>query len=299
MLSNWILKKVYKGPNLRKPFLTLRKDNHMFAFMQQIAGLGGACIMGDAYGAEVEFIVDLPCKVFRGEDEVGKCESSNSIKLRLFKGSHELKFQSIKYPELTTDVKLQIKDISIPISREVKIARHRSVDKMAFKGGFYEGSLFLDNRDGYGCFWFPNGNVYKGDWKDDVVEGQGVMTYASGDSYAGQWRNGKRHGSGKFIWLNKKRYEGNFVNDVIKGIGICYYSDGSCYDGEWDDGMYNGKGIKKFADGSSYDGDWIQGLQHGYGIEFDSSGNKVYSGEWKNGQKQTFFNKVKNWWNNL
>ena len=89
------------------------------------------------------------------------------------------------------------------------------------------------------------------------------------------------------------------MNDKISGTGKKYYSDGSSYNGTWNNGEYNGKGTKRFADGSKYVGDWLNGVQHGHGIEYDSDGNKVFEGEWKHGQKQTFFIKIKNWWNSL
>ena len=297
--TNWLLKKRYHGPDLRTPFLSLNKEDDMFVFMQQLASFGGSKILGDAYGIDAEFNVDLDCKVLRNDEFIAESNNSNLIKITLFKGIHRLIFQSKKYPDLSTEVKLKVKSLSTRISLDVKIAKHRHVKKTALANGYYEGSLYLDDRDGDGTFWFPNGDVYNGHWTKNSMTGKGTMTYSSGETYVGNWENGKRHGHGKLTWHNNECYEGDFLNDKISGTGKKYYSDGSSYNGTWNNGECNGKGTKRFADGSKYVGDWLNGVQHGHGIEYDSDGNKVFEGEWKHGQKQTFFNKIKNWWNSL
>lgn len=44
IFSDWSVKRQYKGPNLRTPFLMLRKDKDMRTFMQQMDGYAGAVI---------------------------------------------------------------------------------------------------------------------------------------------------------------------------------------------------------------------------------------------------------------
>ena len=61
-ITNWLLQRRYKGPNLRTSFLTLRKENNMSTFLKQLAGYGGSKVHGDVYGTEVEFHDDLDCK---------------------------------------------------------------------------------------------------------------------------------------------------------------------------------------------------------------------------------------------
>lgn len=297
--TNWLLKKRYQGPDLRTPFLSLKKDDDMFAFIQQLASFGGSKILGDAYGIDVEFNVDLDCKVLRNDVFIAESNPSKLVKITLYKGNHRLIFQSKKYPDLSTEVKIKVKNLSTRISKDVKIAKHRIVKKMAFANGYYEGALYLDDRDGDGTFWFPNGDVYNGHWTKNSMTGIGTMRYASGEIYVGNWESGRRQGHGKLTWHNNEYYEGDFLNDKISGKGKKCYNDGSSYNGSWNNGEYNGKGTKRFADGSKYVGDWLNGIQHGHGIEYDSNGNKIFEGEWKNGQKQTFFNKIKNWWNSL
>lgn len=296
--TNWLLQRRYKGPNLRTSFLTLRKENNVSTFLKQLAGYGGSKVHGDVYGTEVEFHTDLDCKVYRNNEIIAESNTSCITKILLYKGTHRLTFQSKKYPDLTTDIDIVVKDLSHPLRMDVKIAKHRNVGKCEFADGFYEGSLFLDDRDGLGTFWFPNGDIYKGEWKDDIISGSGVMIYADGTRYEGNWSNGKRHGFGNLSWSNNT-YEGNFVNDSIEGKGILKYTDGSWYDGNWQEGKYHGMGTKRFADGSKYVGDWVESVQHGHGIEYDPQGNVEYDGEWINGQKQTIFNKLKKWWNCL
>ena len=297
--TNWLLKKRYQGPDLRTPFLSLTKEDDMFAFMQQLASLGGSKILGDAYGIEAEFNVDLDCNVLRNNEFIAESNTSKSIKVTLYKGKHKLIFQSKKYPDLSTELKIKVKKMSSPISINVKIAKHRIVKKIPFANGYYEGSLYLDERDGDGTFWFPNGDIYNGHWAKNVMTGIGTMSYSSGETYVGNWDNGRRHGHGKLTWHNNEYYEGDFSNDGISGTGKKYYSDGSSYNGSWSNGEYYGKGTKRFADGSKYVGDWVNGIQHGHGVEYNSNGKKVFEGEWKHGQKQTIFNKIINWWNSL
>lgn len=297
--TTWLLKRKYKGPDLRSPFLSLNKDKHMYSFMQQLASSGGSKILGDVYGCEVVFNVDLDCKVFRDDEVIAETGNSHSLKITLYKGQHKLKFQSTDYPELVTDIKIKVKNLSNPISMDVKIARHRIVSKRAFGDGFYEGSLYLDVRDGEGTFWYPNGDVYKGSWVNDTMSGVGTYTFNNGTTYVGDWLDGDKHGHGKITWGSKNYYEGDFYHDEMTGRGKRYYDDGSYYEGDWDDGEYHGKGTKRYSDGSKYVGDWVRGLRHGHGIEYNSYGKKVYEGEWKNGEKLTLFNRIKNWWNSL
>jgi len=299
LFSNWLLKKSYKGPDLRTSILSLRKDEDMRTFMQQIASYGGSKILGDVYGAKVEFDVDLDCNILRDNSIIAEGVSTTNLHITLYKGIHKLVFQSKKYPDLTTEIKVKVKHISTSMCLNVKIAKHRNVEKRAFANGYYEGSLYLDSRDGYGTFWFPNGDFYQGNWDNDIISGKGTMVYSNGAKYEGNWSNGKRHGYGKIIWSPNDYYEGEFSNDLMSGKGKKYYNDGSYYDGSWSNGKYHGKGTLRYADGSKYVGDWVVGVQHGHGIEYDSSGDKVFEGEWKNGQKQTFFNRIKNWWNSI
>ena len=290
--TNWLLKKRYHGPDLRTSFLSLNKEDDMFAFMRQLASFGGSKILGDAYGIDAEFNVDLDCKVLRNDEFIAESNNSNFIWITLFKGIHKLIFQSKKYPDLSTEVKLKVKNLSTRISVDVKIAKHRLVKKIALANGYYEGSLYLDDRDGDGTFWFPNGDVYNGHWTKKSMTGRGTKTYSSGEIYVGNWENGKHQGHGKLIWHYNEHYEGEFLNDKISGTGIKFYNDGSFYDGSWNNGEYNGKGTKVFADGSIYSGEWLDGVQHGHGTEIDSKANEVFRGEWKHGQKQTFLNKT-------
>ena len=42
------------------------------------------------------------------------------------------------------------------------------------------------------------------------------------------------------------------------------------------------KGIAYFINGEKYDGHWVDNQRHGKGIYYNSNGNIIYNGEWKN-----------------
>ena len=280
--KSWLLKRRYKGPDLRTPFFELRKEAQMIEFLRQVASYGGSKICGDIYGSVFEFNVDLDCKVFRNKELIAETENSHDIKIVLCKGVHKLEFQSIEYPEMSEVVRVKVKNYTSEIKMDVKIKKRRYVKKERFRDGFYEGSLLLDVRDGEGTFWFPNGDVYKGFWRNDVISGKGLMEYSSGKTYYGDWVDGKPQGVGKFTWRNKDFYEGEFMHGEICGKGIKRYGNGSYYDGLWKNGFYHGKGTKRFADGSIYCGDWQYGKRQGYGNLTFRNGD-CYEGEFYNG----------------
>ena len=54
--------------------------------------------------------------------------------------------------------------------------------------GLYEGSLFNNNRQGFGIMKYTNGDIYGGDWTDDKREGKGYII-KKGIKYTGSWEN--------------------------------------------------------------------------------------------------------------
>ena len=56
--------------------------------------------------------------------------------------------------------------------------------------GFYTGDLDSNNNpDGYGTFYWNNGDSYEGYWKNGKRHGKGKMTYANGNEEDGDWAN--------------------------------------------------------------------------------------------------------------
>ena len=67
--------------------------------------------------------------------------------------------------------------------------------KKTFK--IYEGEWRYDIRNGYGIFYFINGDKYIDEWKNNLKEGYGILYYSNGNKYEGQWKNDLMEGYGK------------------------------------------------------------------------------------------------------
>jgi hypothetical protein len=67
-----------------------------------------------------------------------------------------------------------------------------------FKDGFQEG---------YGTYYWPDGQIYQGSWKQNKRHGKGKDNYASGDSYDGDWVNGKYEGQGLYTYKDGSTFK--------------------------------------------------------------------------------------------
>lgn len=55
--------------------------------------------------------------------------------------------------------------------------------------------------------------MYAGEWLDDKREGFGEYFYTNGDHYTGEWRNHVRHGRGRYTYASAAiQYDGNWNN---------------------------------------------------------------------------------------
>ena len=68
-------------------------------------------------------------------------------------------------------------------------------------GEGFEGTV-QKGKQGFGTYFYRNGNVYSGDWLNDVKHGQGKMEYPNGDHYQGGWKGGKKNGQGSYRYAN-------------------------------------------------------------------------------------------------
>ena len=260
--SAWCLKHKYVGPDLRRRFYQWRKQEDRYLVHKEISNLAGCKVSGDAYGQKVLCKADLDCYIYRNDEIIAEQRNGKFVYIILYKGKHHLKFQSVKYPELTEDVTIKIEQLIDEKTVDVTLTRHREVERIPFKDGYYKGILLLEERDGAGTFWFSNGNVYTGNWSNDVITGHGRMEYPGVGVYEGDWQDGCRHGKGTMTW-----------------------SDNNVYKGEWKHDQENGRGTRNFPNGTKYVGDWVNGERNGLGVEYDSSGEINYEGEWINGKK--------------
>ena len=51
----------------------------------------------------------------------------------------------------------------------------------------YEGEFTLNNFNGKGTYYYPNGDKYEGHFSNGLRHGSGVYHYANGDRYTGTW----------------------------------------------------------------------------------------------------------------
>lgn len=181
------------------------------------------------------------------------------------------------------------------------------------EGFFYEGEFVKNKASGYGKYWNIDGTNYIGQWRNDLQNGQGEETFMDNSKYIGNYLNGKKNGEGKFIWPGSAYYKGQFKENEICGEGIYYWKDGRIFSGNWEknkmeglgffiwpdgknyigsyrDDKKQGYGLFTWPDGRSYEGEWHNGKQHGFGL-FKSK-NSVRYGEWNNGDKICWYDKI-------
>lgn len=88
-------------------------------------------------------------------------------------------------------------------------------------------------RDGYGTYYWKNGDSYTGSWSENNKHGQGTFAWVNGDRFVGTWRNGSAEGPGVQIWTNGNKYVGEYKNNMQDGLGIYQLADGTLQAGIW------------------------------------------------------------------
>ena len=120
-----------------------------------------------------------------------------------------------------------------------------------------------------------------------MKEGYGVYYYQNGDKYDGQWKDDKKEGKGYFFYKETGEvYKGNFSNDLPNGIGIYYFKNGDRYEGSFKDGKKHGKGTIIFKNGGKFKGEFKNDLKHGKGEYKDQFEQTTYE-YWDNGVLKT------------
>ena len=61
--------------------------------------------------------------------------------------------------------------------------------KINYGAAQYEGDYKLKKREGYGKFYFNNGNMYEGVFKNNRFEGIGIFSFVNDDRYEGEFKN--------------------------------------------------------------------------------------------------------------
>jgi len=118
------------------------------------------------------------------------------------------------------------------------------------------------------------------------VENYEVKLY--GDSayqYSGEIKDNLPNGQGKANFKDKREYEGSFSEGLRHGKGKMVFPDQTTtYDGDYVHGIAEGQGKMRYSNGYYYIGEWKNDKQNGLGTYYDSNGNELYHGLWKNGK---------------
>ena len=124
--------------------------------------------------------------------------------------------------------------------------------KIEYDNGYYVGDVDSNEQEnGFGSFYWDNGDRYVGNWLHGKRHGTGKFTWPDGSCYDGEWKADERHGRGKYTFNDGSHHIGEFRNDKICGHGTRYNSDGSTFEGEWIDSE-NVKNVV-FKYGSNFD----------------------------------------------
>ena len=92
------------------------------------------------------------------------------------------------------------------------------------------------------------GHSYKGNFYHNQRNGYGVYTWPSGQIYKGEWASGQKWGHGKLIWTKKhglgySYYEGRFLHEKPYGKGTVLNKYGVLFKGYWNGWNINSKKI--------------------------------------------------------
>ena len=141
--------------------------------------------------------------------------------------------------------------------------------------GYWSGSTM----NGWGTYKFKDKMVYVGEMKNGTYDGWGMFTWGDGTIYVGSWKDGKQNGLGTFIDKNLTQTTSWYANgsatstySTKSGADECVY--GNCQDGY---GVYRYSGDKPdFTAGR-----FVGGKKNGKFFYLHGTGG-FYCGDWGN-----------------
>lgn len=124
---------------------------------------------------------------------------------------------------------------------------YQSSLEIIYEDGKFIGETLNGIPNGFGKYWFTNGDYYEGNFVDGLFEGKGYLYIANDNTkYSGQFYDGEPSGIGKIIFPDLSVYEGSIDEGKPYGYGILYeynqYHNEFPYklDGEWVYGKKDG-----------------------------------------------------------
>lgn len=129
--GNWLSNKLeilkYKGPNLRSSFLQLRKDEDYYELCNYLTSFVGKELIGDAYGATVDFLFDVDCKILKDNIIIAEIPANIKTPVTLYYGKHSLIFQPIIGSLTGKKEVVEIKDLNERLSIEFNFCERVAV----------------------------------------------------------------------------------------------------------------------------------------------------------------------------
>lgn len=177
-------------------------------------------------------------------------------------------------------------------------------------GDYYDGSLVQGKRVGSGKVCDKHGTLlFEGTYKNDIENGPGTEYFPDGSYMTVEFSNGVMNGPAVFYDENDHELSrGVFSDNVFTGEGRFFFADGSWYIGHIENNRFNGKGeyhfnekwyctgsfVNDICDGLvqffkgeklMFEGKLSQNKAYGTGKEYDESGEVIYNGAYKKGQR--------------
>lgn len=129
--GNWLSNKLeilkYKGPNLRSSFLQLRKDVDYYQLFNYLTSYVGKGLIGDAYGATVDFLFDVDCKILKDNIIIAEIPANIKTPVTLYLGKHSLILQPIIDSLTGKKEVVEIKDLNERLSIEFNFCERVTV----------------------------------------------------------------------------------------------------------------------------------------------------------------------------
>jgi hypothetical protein len=148
-------------------------------------------------------------------------------------------------------------------------------------GDVYRGNWVNDQRTGYGEYFWTNGNLYKGNFLNGLWHGEGTTIFSNGDVEVAIFENGKLINQLSYLYSNQKT-GGCVIGNCQNGFGKYIYTNG-VYEGNFINGKWEGKGIHIAPNGDKYEGEFLNSKRNGYGVFVWAKGTK-YEGNWIDGK---------------
>jgi hypothetical protein len=183
----------------------------------------------------------------------------------------------------------------------------------------YTGDWKNGVKHGNGILIMRDGSSYEGQFLNGEITGKGVKRWPSGSTYSGEFQDGEINGEGSYVGSDGERFTGHFVNNRREGQGELQTEDGTVFKGGFQNNHINGRGVKTlpdnssisttfengqivagngrwtYPDGTEYEGEVLAltGERHGTGLYVDHNTNIVYTGTWKNDDREEYPTHIK------